>query len=148
MFVDEVVIKIVAGKGGDGCTSFRREKCIPLGGPNGGNGGRGADIIFEVDKGLRTLVDLKYRKQIIGDKGVNGKGSNRHGANAEPIIVKVPEGTTLIDDEILDSFSILSLVSEIEDAFDIEVEPVELVAENFNSAEALWNMILRLRGEA
>ena len=56
--------------------------------------------------------------------------------------------TTLIDDEILDSFSILSLVSEIEDAFDIEVEPVELVAENFNSAEALWNMILRLRGEA
>ena len=55
--------------------------------------------------------------------------------------------TTLIDDEILDSFSILSLVSEIEDAFDIEVEPVELVAENFNSAEALWNMILRLRGE-
>ena len=99
MFVDEVVIKIVAGKGGDGCTSFRREKCIPLGGPNGGNGGRGADIIFEVDKGLRTLVDLKYRKQIIGDKGVNGKGSNRHGANAEPIVVKVPEGTTLIDDE-------------------------------------------------
>jgi len=56
--------------------------------------------------------------------------------------------TTLIDDEILDSFSILSLVSEIEDAFDIEVEPVELVAENFNSAESLWNMILRLRGEA
>ena len=99
MFVDEVVIKIVAGKGGDGCTSFRREKCIPLGGPNGGNGGRGADIIFEVDKGLRTLVDLKYHKQIIGDKGVNGKGSNRHGANAEPIVVKVPEGTTLIDDE-------------------------------------------------
>lgn len=56
--------------------------------------------------------------------------------------------TTLIDDEILDSFSILSLVSEIEDAFDIEVEPVELVAENFNSAKSLWNMILRLRGEA
>jgi len=60
MFVDEVIIKVIAGKGGDGCTSFRREKYIPLGGPNGGNGGKGADIIFKVEKGLRTLVDLKY----------------------------------------------------------------------------------------
>lgn len=99
MFVDEVIIKVIAGKGGDGCTSFRREKYIPLGGPNGGNGGKGADIIFEVEKGLKTLVDLKYRKQIKGDKGVNGKGSNRHGAKAEDVVVKVPEGTTLIDEE-------------------------------------------------
>ena len=99
MFVDEVVIKVIAGKGGDGCTSFRREKYIPLGGPNGGNGGKGADIIFKVEKGLRTLVDLKYMKQIKGDKGVNGKGSDRHGAKAEDVIVKVPEGTTLIDQE-------------------------------------------------
>lgn len=99
MFVDEVIIKVIAGNGGDGCTSFRREKYIPLGGPNGGNGGKGADIIFVVEKGLKTLVDLKYRKQIKGDKGVNGKGSNRHGAKAEDVIVKVPEGTTLIDEE-------------------------------------------------
>ncbi len=99
MFVDEVVIKLIAGKGGDGCTSFRREKFIPLGGPNGGNGGKGADIIFQVEKGLKTLVDLKYKKQIKGDKGVNGKGSNMHGAKAEDVIVKVPEGTTLIDYE-------------------------------------------------
>lgn len=99
MFVDEVVIKVIAGNGGDGCTSFRREKFIPLGGPNGGNGGKGADIIFEVEKGLKTLVDLKYKKQIKGDKGVNGKGSNRHGAKADDVIVKVPEGTTLIDEE-------------------------------------------------
>ena len=99
MFVDEVIIKVIAGKGGDGCTSFRREKYIPLGGPNGGNGGKGADIIFVVEKGLKTLVDLKYKKQIKGDKGVNGKGSNRHGAKAEDVIVKVPEGTTLIDEE-------------------------------------------------
>ena len=99
MFVDEVVIKLIAGKGGDGCTSFRREKFIPLGGPNGGNGGKGADIIFQVEKGLKTLVDLKYRKQIKGDKGVNGKGSNMHGAKADDVIVKVPEGTTLIDEE-------------------------------------------------
>ena len=99
MFVDEVIIKVIAGKGGDGCTSFRREKFIPLGGPNGGNGGKGSDIIFQVEKGLKTLVDLKYKKMIKGEKGVNGKGSNRHGAKAEDIIVKVPEGTTLIDEE-------------------------------------------------
>lgn len=99
MFVDEVVIKVIAGNGGDGCTSFRREKFIPLGGPNGGNGGKGADIIFQVEKGLKTLVDLKYKKQIKGDKGVNGKGSNMHGAKAEDVIVKVPEGTTVIDQE-------------------------------------------------
>lgn len=99
MFVDEVVIKVIAGNGGDGCTSFRREKYIPLGGPNGGNGGKGADIIFQVEKGLKTLVDLKYKKQIKGEKGVNGKGSNKHGAKAEDVVVKVPEGTTLIDQE-------------------------------------------------
>lgn len=99
MFVDEVTIKLIAGKGGDGCTSFRREKFVPLGGPNGGNGGKGADIIFQVEKGLKTLVDLKYKKIIKGSKGVNGKGSNKHGANAEDVIVKVPEGTTLIDNE-------------------------------------------------
>ena len=99
MFVDEVIIKVIAGKGGDGCTSFRREKYIPFGGPNGGNGGKGADIIFEVDKSLRTLVDLKYKKMIKGEKGVNGKGSDQHGANAESIIIKVPEGTTVTDTE-------------------------------------------------
>ena len=99
MFVDEVVIKLIAGKGGDGCTSFRREKYIPLGGPNGGNGGKGADIVFVVEKGLRTLVDLKYKKIIKGNKGVNGKGSDMHGAKADDVIVKVPEGTTVIDQE-------------------------------------------------
>lgn len=99
MFVDEITIKVCAGKGGDGCTSFRREKCEPMGGPNGGNGGRGASIIFRVDKGLKTLIDLRYMKIIKGDKGENGKGSNRNGANAEDVIVKVPEGTTVVDQD-------------------------------------------------
>lgn len=97
MFVDETVIKLLAGKGGDGCTSFRREKYIEMGGPDGGNGGKGADIIFVVDKNLRTLVDLKYNKIIKAPKGVNGKGSNRNGSNAKDVIIKVPEGTTIID---------------------------------------------------
>ena len=97
MFVDEVVIKVKAGNGGDGCTSFRREKFIPEGGPNGGNGGKGASIIFKVDEGLKTLLDLRYQKEIKGHKGENGKGKNMNGKNAEDIIVKVPLGTIVKD---------------------------------------------------
>ena len=95
MFVDEVTVKLIAGKGGDGCTSFRREKFVEMGGPNGGNGGKGADIIFTTDKSLKTLIDLKVQKTIKADKGVNGKGRDQNGANAEDVIIKVPEGTVL-----------------------------------------------------
>ncbi len=97
MFVDEVTITVTAGKGGDGCTSFRREKYVDMGGPNGGNGGRGSSIIFRTHKGLRTLIDLKVAKHIKGKKGENGQGSNKFGANAEDIYVDVPLGTTIID---------------------------------------------------
>lgn len=99
MFVDEVKLKLYAGNGGDGCTSFRREKYVPMGGPDGANGGKGSNIIFEVDKGLKTLIDLRYHKIVKGFKGENGKGSNKTGANAEDIIIKVPEGTTVIDED-------------------------------------------------
>lgn len=99
MFVDEVLLKVIAGNGGDGCTSFRREKYIPLGGPNGGNGGRGSDIVFAVDEGLHTLLDLRYQKQIKGKKGENGRGKNQHGAGSEDVIVKVPLGTVVTDME-------------------------------------------------
>lgn len=99
MFQDEVKIKVIAGKGGDGCTSFRREKFVEMGGPNGGNGGKGASIIFKTDPGLRTLIDLHMMKQIKGDKGTNGKGSNRNGANTEDVYISVPIGTTIYDDE-------------------------------------------------
>ena len=95
MFVDELDIKLIAGSGGDGSTSFRREKYVPMGGPDGGNGGRGANIIFKVDKNLKTLIDLSYKKIIKADKGENGKGSNKYGKNAEDIIIKVPAGTTI-----------------------------------------------------
>ena len=97
MFVDELTVKVIAGKGGDGCTSFRRERCVPMGGPDGGNGGKGSDIIFVVDQGLRTLIDLRYMKVIKGHKGVNGSGSSKNGAKAEDVIIKVPAGTTIID---------------------------------------------------
>ena len=99
MFVDEVVIKLEAGRGGDGCTSFRREKFVAMGGPNGGNGGKGASIIFKTDKSLKTLIDLKVKKIIKGDKGINGKGSDQNGANAENIIIKVPEGTVVTNNK-------------------------------------------------
>lgn len=99
MFVDEVVLKVIAGSGGDGCTAFRREKFVPNGGPDGGNGGRGSNIIFVVDKGLRTLLDLKYQKEIKGKRGEHGSGKNQYGKNAEDIIIKVPEGTVVTDIE-------------------------------------------------
>lgn len=99
MFQDEVVVKVCAGKGGDGCTSFRREKYIELGGPNGGNGGSGSSIIFKTDPGLRTLIDLHMMKHIKGSKGENGKGSNRNGANSEDVIIKIPLGTTIYDND-------------------------------------------------
>ena len=97
MFVDEVLLKVEAGNGGDGCTAFRREKYVPMGGPYGGNGGHGSDIIFKVDEGLHTLLDLRYQKTIKGSNGENGKGKNQHGKGAEPLIVKVPQGTVVTD---------------------------------------------------
>ncbi len=99
MFVDEVIVKLYAGAGGDGCTSFRREKCEPMGGPDGGNGGKGSSIIFVGDRNLKTLVDLRYHKIIKASKGINGKGSNKYGANSEDIKINVPLGTTVIDED-------------------------------------------------
>ena len=97
MFIDEVTIDLEAGSGGNGCMAFRREKYVEMGGPYGGNGGKGADIIFKVDEGLNTLLDLRYKKLIRGDKGENGLGKGMHGAAAENVIVKVPEGTVITD---------------------------------------------------
>ena len=109
MFVDEVEIKVEAGNGGDGCTAFRREKFVPMGGPYGGNGGHGSDIIFKVDEGLHTLLDLRYQKLIKGKKGENGRGKNQHGKGADPIIIKVPQGTVVTD---LDTGLILADLSK------------------------------------
>ena len=97
MFVDEVILELLAGNGGDGCMAFRREKYISMGGPYGGNGGKGSDIVFEVDEGLNTLLDLRYKKLIKGMKGENGEGKGKHGKNAEDVIIKVPPGTVVTD---------------------------------------------------
>ena len=99
MFIDEVNLKLIAGKGGDGCTSFLREKYVPLGGPDGGNGGSGGNIVFKADKGLRTLIDLRYRKVLKAESGQNGRGRNQTGSSADDTIVIVPVGTTIKDSD-------------------------------------------------
>lgn len=97
MFVDEVVLNLEAGCGGDGCMAFHREKFVAMGGPFGGNGGKGGDIIFTVNEGLRTLIDLKYKKVFKGNPGLNGEGKNKNGKAAEDTIISVPLGTTIKD---------------------------------------------------
>ena len=97
MFIDEVNLKLIAGKGGDGCTSFLREKYVPLGGPDGGNGGHGGNIVFKSDKGLRTLIDLKHKKVIKAQSGTMGRGRNQTGESAEDLVITVPIGTTIKD---------------------------------------------------
>ena len=99
MFVDEVIVEVTAGRGGDGCMAFRREKYIAMGGPFGGNGGKGADVIFKADEGLRTLIDLRYQKHVKGEAGMNGEGKGKNGKNAVNTIIKVPVGTTIKDNE-------------------------------------------------
>ena len=97
MFVDEVTLELEAGSGGNGCMAFRREKYVEMGGPFGGNGGHGSDIVFVVDEGLNTLLDLRYKKLIRGNNGENGMGKGMHGKNAEDVIVRVPLGTVITD---------------------------------------------------
>ena len=97
MFLDEVTVELMAGNGGNGCMAFRREKYVEMGGPYGGNGGKGASIIFKADEGLNTLIDLRYRRVIKGDKGENGLGKGMTGKSATDVIVKVPVGSVITD---------------------------------------------------
>ena len=103
-FIDRTKISVKAGDGGNGKSSFRREKYVPKGGPNGGDGGRGADIVFVVDRNLNTLLNFRYKRNFKGDNGESGDIKNQYGRNAEPCIIKVPPGTIIKDantDEIL-----------------------------------------------
>ncbi|HHC5447044.1 TPA: GTPase ObgE [Staphylococcus aureus] len=104
MFVDQVKISLKAGDGGNGITAYRREKYVPFGGPAGGDGGKGASVVFEVDEGLRTLLDFRYQRHFKASKGENGQSSNMHGKNAEDLVLKVPPGTIIKNvetDEVL-----------------------------------------------
>ena len=98
-FLDEAKIYVKAGDGGAGCMSFRREKYVDKGGPNGGDGGRGGDIIFETSDSLNTLIDYRYAQHFKGGKGGHGMGSDRTGATGRSVVLRVPAGTQVLDDD-------------------------------------------------
>ncbi|MBE6030919.1 MAG: GTPase ObgE [Clostridiales bacterium] len=99
MFVDRAKITIKSGKGGNGCVSFRREPFVPEGGPDGGDGGKGGDVIFIADEGMRTLMDFRYKRKYEAENGQDGMKKKRFGKNGQDLIIKVPAGTLIIDEE-------------------------------------------------
>jgi len=96
-FIDEVLIKVFAGDGGNGIASFRREKFEPMGGPSGGDGGRGGSIFFQADENLNTLIDFRFKKEHRAQRGENGRSSDQYGAAGEDLVLKVPVGTVIKD---------------------------------------------------
>ena len=99
MFVDRAKITIRSGKGGNGAVTFRREPYVPEGGPDGGDGGKGGDIIFEADRNLRTLMDFRYKRKYEAENGQDGMKRKKFGKSGEDLIIKVPMGTVVIDEE-------------------------------------------------
>lgn len=96
-FIDEAKIWVKAGDGGDGCVAFRREKYIPKGGPSGGNGGKGGDVIFRAERNLRTLIDFHYKQHFKAENGRNGEGNNREGRSGNDLVIPVPVGTIIYE---------------------------------------------------
>ena len=99
MFADRATIYVRSGKGGDGHVSFRREKYVPSGGPDGGDGGHGGDVIFQVDEGMNTLVDYRHIRKYKAQDGEPGGKKNCHGKNGQDIVLKVPQGTVIKEAE-------------------------------------------------
>ena len=99
MFIDQVSVYVKAGDGGNGIAAFRREKYVPKVGPAGGDGGNGGDVIFEVDEGINTLIDFRYNRHFKADRGENGMSKSKHGRNTEALVVPVPPGTVVYDED-------------------------------------------------
>jgi len=108
MFIDEAIIEVEAGAGGDGCVSFRREKYVPRGGPDGGDGGRGGDVVLIADESLNTLLDYHYCTRYKAENGKHGSGNNRKGRNGKPTLLRVPMGTLIYDADTGDLLADLS----------------------------------------
>jgi GTP-binding protein len=98
-FLDEAKVYVASGAGGNGCVSFRREKFIEFGGPNGGDGGKGGDVVVEAVNGLNTLIDYRYQQHFKAQRGENGMGKDRHGANGKDVVLKVPVGTQVYEED-------------------------------------------------
>ena len=114
MFIDRAKILVRSGAGGNGAVTFRREKYVPLGGPDGGDGGKGGSVIFTVDTGLTTLLDFKYKKKFIAESGGNGQGSKCYGKDGEDLYIRVPMGTIVRDFE---SNKVIADLSHKDDTF-------------------------------
>ncbi|HEV09283.1 MAG TPA: GTPase ObgE, partial [Sulfurihydrogenibium azorense] len=99
MFIDKAKIYVKAGDGGNGCVAFHREKFVPMGGPSGGDGGKGGDVIIVADSHLQTLMDFKYKRHYKAERGQHGQGGNKKGKDGEDLIIKVPVGTVIKDAE-------------------------------------------------
>ena len=98
-FLDEAKIFIKSGDGGDGCVGFRREKNVEFGGPDGGDGGRGGDIVLLAEENLNTLIDYRYRQHFVAKNGAHGRGKNKTGSSADPLVLKVPTGTQVFEED-------------------------------------------------
>src|SRR5262245_56036800 len=98
-FIDEATLEVRAGDGGRGCVAFRRESHVPRGGPSGGDGGNGGDVVFVADEGLGTLLDLQLRRKVAAERGEDGRGKDQYGRAGESVLVRVPVGTEVYDDE-------------------------------------------------
>ena len=107
-FIDEAKIYVKAGDGGNGAATFRREKYIPMGGPNGGDGGRGGSIYAVADRNINTLVDYRYTRKFIGKRGENGGGADQYGAGGDDIILRMPVGTVIYNQNTDESIADVS----------------------------------------
>lgn len=108
-FIDEATIRVVSGRGGDGCVSFRREKYVPRGGPDGGNGGRGGDVVLRADRNLATLIDQRLRRDNFAQAGEPGAGGNRTGSSAPALVIALPVGTVVYDADAPESAPLVDL---------------------------------------
>ncbi len=117
MFIDRAVVEVIAGVGGSGAMAFRRETGVPRGGPSGGNGGKGGDIVLEADAQLSTLLDYSYRRHYKAKRGMHGEGSDRTGRSGEHLVLRVPPGTVAVD---ADTEEFLVELLDINDLANIE----------------------------